>query len=85
MLKRRSVAARLFAVLGGAGLAFSICVPRATARVPPFSNTNYGGRYICSVSARGNFFTAIMLLMPSGSGSGTYRGGTLFASVGAFR
>jgi hypothetical protein len=84
MLKRRSVAARLLAVLGGAGLALSICVPRATARVPPFSNTNYGGRYICSVSSRGNFFTAIMLLMPSGSGSGTYRGGTLFASVGAF-
>ena len=88
MLKRRSVAARLFAVLAGAGLALSICVPRATARVPPFSNTNYRGRYVCSVSSRGNFFTAIMLLMPSGTGSssgmGTYRGGTLFASVGAF-
>jgi hypothetical protein len=36
MLKRRSVAARLFAVLGGAGLAFSICVPRATARFGQF-------------------------------------------------
>jgi hypothetical protein len=51
MLKRRSVAARLFAVLGGAGLAFSICVPRATARVPPFSNTNYGPLAV----ARGEF------------------------------
>jgi hypothetical protein len=84
MLERRSVVARLFAVLGGAGLGLSICVPPATARVPPFSNDNYGGRYVCSVSSRGNFFTAIMLVMPSGSGSGTYRGGTLFASVGAF-
>lgn len=88
MLKRRSVAARRFAVLGGAGLALSICVTRAIARVPPFSNTNYGGRYVCSVSSRGNFFTATMLLIPSGtsssSGMGTYRGGTLFASVGAF-
>jgi hypothetical protein len=90
MLKRRSIAAaRLFAVVGGTWLALSICLPRATAaRVPPFSNTNYRGRYICSVSSRGNFFTAIMLVMPSGtsssSGMGTYRGGTLFASVGAF-
>ena len=89
MLKRKSVAARLFAVLGGTGLALSICAPRATAaRVPPFSNNNYAGRYVCSVSSRGNFFTAIMLLMPSGtsssSGMGIYSGGTLFASVGAF-
>jgi hypothetical protein len=88
VLKRRSMAARLFAVLGGAGLALSICVPRATARVPPFSNHNYSGRYVCGVGSNGNFFTAIMLLMPSGSnsssGTGIYSGGTLFASVGAF-
>jgi hypothetical protein len=53
-----------------------------------FSNNNYGGRYIFGVSSRGNFFAAIMLLMPSGtsssSGMGIYRGGTLFASIGAF-
>jgi hypothetical protein len=37
MLKRRSVAARLCAVVGVTGLALSICVPRASAaRVPPF-------------------------------------------------
>ena len=88
MLKRRSVAARLFAVLGGTGLALSIGVQRATARVPPFSNQNYAGRYVCSVSSNGNLFTAIVLLTPSGTSSssdmGIYRSGTLFASVGAF-
>jgi hypothetical protein len=88
MLKRRSVAARLFAVLGGTGVALSIGVPRATARVPPFSNQNYAGRYVCSVSSNGNLFTAIVLLTPSGTSSssdmGIYRSGTLFASVGAF-
>ena len=88
MSDRRSVAARLFAVLVGAGLALSIGVPRATARVPPFSNHNYAGRYVCSVSSNGNLFTAIMLVTPSGTssslGMGIYRGGTLFASVGAF-
>jgi hypothetical protein len=46
-----------------------------------FLDTNYAGRYVCSLSFRGNSFTAIMILMPSGSGSGTYRGGTLVASV----
>jgi hypothetical protein len=81
MSKRRSTAGKLFVALGGAGLALSICVPQATA-VPPFSNTNYSGRYICNVSSAGNSFTAIMRLVPNGSGA--YSGGTLVAPGSAF-
>jgi len=83
MSKRRWVAAKLFAALGGAGLALGICVPRASAAgPPPFSNSNYSARYICNETSDSNFFTAIARL--NANGAGTYNGGTLVASISAF-
>ena len=80
MSKRRWVASKLFAVLGGAGLAIGVCVPRASAQ-PPFSNANYLARYVCNVTSVENFFTGMMKLVPNGSG--TYTSGTLEASLSA--
>jgi len=80
MSKRRWVASKLFAVLGGAGLAIGVCVPRASAQ-PPFSNANYANRYICNVTADSNFFTGLMELNPNGAG--TYTSGTLEAPASA--
>jgi hypothetical protein len=82
MSKRKWVAAKLFAVLGGAGLAIGICVPRASAQPPPFSNNSYANRYICGVQSDDNFFTGTMEIVPNGSGS--YVSGTLEAPVSAF-
>jgi hypothetical protein len=84
MSKRRWVASKLFAVLGGAGLAIGVCVPRASAQ-PPFSNANYANRYVCNVSSDSNFFTGMMELVPNGAG--TYISGTLempASAVGPF-
>jgi hypothetical protein len=83
MSKRRWVAARLFAVLGGAGLAIGVCAPRALAATPPpFSNTNYDNRYICNTTSDGNFFTAVYNVNPNGSGS--YTSGTLVTPLNSF-
>jgi hypothetical protein len=84
MSKRKWVAAKLFAMLGGVSLAIGICVPRASAQVtvPPFSATNYANRYECNVTADENFYTATMLLYPNGAG--TYTDGSLVAALSAF-
>jgi len=83
MSKRRWVAAKLFAVLGGAGLALGICVPRASAaNPPPFSNSNYDNRYICNVTSDENFFTAVIRVTPNGNG--TYTDGTLVTPLDSF-
>jgi|GEM_PF-1492665 len=79
MSKRRWVASKLFAVLGGAGLAIGVCVPRASAQPPPFSNANYANRYVCNVTSDGDFFTGLMTLYPNGAG--TYTKGTLEAPI----
>jgi hypothetical protein len=81
MSKRKWVASKLFAVLGGAGLAIGVCVPRASAQ-PPFSNANYANRYVCNVTSALNFFTGMMEINPNGAG--TYTGGTLEAPLSAF-
>jgi len=75
MSKRKWVGAKLFAVLGGTGLALGICVPRATAVVPPFSAKNYTNRYVCTVSDDSNSTTGVVRIRPNGSGA--YNGGTL--------
>ena len=80
MSKRRWVASKLLAVLGGAGLAIGVCVPRASAQ-PPFSNASYANRYVCGVSSDDDFFTGTMILSPNGTG--TYISGTLEAPVSA--
>jgi hypothetical protein len=84
MSKRKWVAAKLFAVLGGAGLATCICLSRASALtiVPPFSASNYVNRYICEVSSDENFFTGVMSLYPNGAGA--YTAGTLNAPLSPF-
>jgi hypothetical protein len=85
MSKRRWVAARLFPVVAGAGVALGICVLTVSTAIsapPPFSNSNYVNRYICNVTSEGNLFTAVMSLNPNGSG--TYTAGTLVGSVTQF-
>jgi hypothetical protein len=84
MSKRKWVAAKLFAVLGGAGLATCICLSRASALtiVPPFSASNYVNRYICEVSSDENFYTGVMSLYPNGAGA--YTAGTLNAPISPF-
>src|SRR5690349_4830669 len=86
MLKRKWVAAKLFAVVGGASLALGICVPKASAQVvnlgtlpPPFSNGNYLNRYICNETSDGNLFTGIIRIHTNGGG--TFDGGTLEAPI----
>jgi len=81
MLKRKWVAARLFAALGGAGLAFGLWVPgaRSATLPPPFSNANYLNRYVCNETTNGHLFTALMRLHPNGAG--TFDNGTMFAPV----
>jgi hypothetical protein len=91
--KRQGLASKLFAVLGGAGLAISICAPRANseAPVPPWTSANYANRYICNVTsttsaipatAKESFYTGIMKLNPTGKGF--FQGGTLEASLTPF-
>jgi len=82
MSKRKWVAAKLFAVLGGAGLAIGICVPRAIAQLPTFefSNANYLNRYTCNETS--GKFTGQMVLHVNGAG--TYVSGTLEAPLSAF-
>jgi hypothetical protein len=83
MSKRKWAAAKLFAVLGGAGLAIGICAPRVSiAQPPPFTAANYANRYECNVTSDENFYTAVMLLYPNGAG--TYTNGTLVAAGGRF-
>jgi len=84
MLKRKWVAAKLFAVLGGTGLAFGLCVPRASAQVTPgsFSNANYANRYVCNEASDDEFFIALMSRFPNGAG--TFTSGTMQAPDSAF-
>src|ERR1700757_4271699 len=82
MLNRRRVGSGLLAVLGGATLALSISVGRASAQPPPFSNSNYTNRYECNLTSDDNFFTGIALLFPNGSG--TYTSGTLYVADNQF-
>ena len=82
MLKRKWVAAKLFAALGGAGLAFGLWVPGAGAvgpLPPPFSNGNYLNRYVCNEQTDGNLFSALIRL--KSNGAGTFDGGTMFAPL----
>ena len=78
MSKRRWVASKLLAVLGGAGLALAVWVPRASAQLT-FSNSSYANRYVCGVSSDGNLFPGTMILRPNGTG--TYVSGTLEVPV----
>jgi len=85
MSKRQGLASKLFAVLGGAGLAIGICATRASAQAkipPPWTNANFDNRYICSVSSDANQFTGVMKINPSGTG--VYTAGTLNASLSPF-
>jgi hypothetical protein len=93
-LKRQGLASKLLTVLGGAGLAISICAPRAHAQaaaVPPWTNANYANRYICNVTsttsaipatAKESFYTGIMKLNPNGKGF--FQGGTLDVALVPF-
>lgn len=69
MSKRKWVATKLFAVLGGTGLAIGICVPPATAVVPPFAAKNYANRYVCTVTDSSNGTTGVVRIKPNGSGA----------------
>lgn len=98
MSKRQRLASKLFAVLGGAGLAISICAPRASAQAtipPPWTVANYANRYICNVASTTsvptsppapgvgqNYFSGVILINPNGRGG--YQGGTLLASLTPF-
>jgi len=76
MSKRKWVAAKLFAVLGGTCLAIAVCVPRATAvTVPPFSAANYANRYVCNLSDDSAGTTAVARVSPNGAGA--YNSGDL--------
>jgi hypothetical protein len=93
--KRQGLASKLLTVLGGAGLAISLCAagvgaqdPPAATSVPPWNNLNYSSRYICNVAsttsaipatAKESFYTGIMKLNPNGSGF--FQGGTLTAAL----
>lgn len=79
MSKRRLLAAKLSAVLGGTSLAIGLCLPRATAQATTFTNALYSGRYICAESAFQNFFTATVRINPNGAGA--YNSGTLVAPI----
>src|SRR5215467_9034514 len=80
MSQRRWVGSGLLVVLGGATLALSVFVGRASAAA--FSNSNYANRYECNLTSDDNFFTGIALLFPNGSG--TYTGGTLWVATNQF-
>jgi hypothetical protein len=89
--KNYRLASKLCAVLGGAGLAISLCAPGANAQVPPFSNANYANRYICNVFfttstipvlAKQSYFTGLMRLAPNGKGF--FQGGTFEAALTPF-
>ena len=88
MLKGKRIAARLVAMLGGAGLAFSFCVPRASAQGIPagtYSNANYLNRYICNEQVNSGalgtnqFFAGQAEVFANGSG--TFISGTLQAPI----
>jgi hypothetical protein len=92
-LIRQGLASKLLAVLGGAGLAISLCAPRVGAEspVPPWTNANYANRYVCNVTsttatvpgdAARSFFTGIMRLAPTGSGF--FQGGDLEVALTPF-
>jgi hypothetical protein len=57
--KRQGLASKLLTVLGGAGLAISLCAagvgaqndPAIAAPVPPWNNANFASRYICNVDS----------------------------------
>jgi hypothetical protein len=92
--KRQGLASRLLTVLGGAGLAISICAARANAQaapVPPWTSANYANRYVCNVlsitsvsppTATQTQFTGLMKLNPNGKG--TFQGGTLRVPLSPF-
>jgi hypothetical protein len=86
MSKRQGLASKLLAVLGGAGLAISICAARASAqdapKPPPWSDANFANRYICNATSDADHFTGIIKFNPSGTG--VYTAGTLNASGSPF-
>jgi hypothetical protein len=85
MSKRQGLASKLFAVLGGAGLAISVCAPRANAGAPvppPWTNANYANRYVCNETSDENFVTGVAKINPNGAGG--YSAGTLFAAGDPF-
>jgi hypothetical protein len=80
MSKRRWVGSGLLVVLGGATLALSVFVGRASAAA--FSNASYANRYECNLTSDDNFFTGIAVLNPNGSG--TYVKGMLWVATNQF-
>lgn len=83
MSNRRWVGSGLLAVVGGATLALSVSVGKASAASPPpFSNSNYTARYECNLTSDDNFFTGIAILNPNGSG--TYNSGILWVAGNQF-
>jgi hypothetical protein len=82
MAKRQGVASKLFAVLGGAGLAIGVCTSRATAGPgvpPPWTNANYANRYVCNDGVDDAMFTGVEKINPNGGGG--YTAGTANASI----
>ena len=82
MSKRQGLASKLFTVLGGAGLAITVCAPRASSQAtipPPFTAANYANRYVCNLSAFVNVadqtVSGISKINPNGKGK--YTAGTL--------
>jgi hypothetical protein len=84
MSKKQGVASRLCVVLGGIGLVLGVWLPRASAAppIPPFTNANYANRYECIMTADNNFATAIVRLLPNGTGG--YKLGTMSAPANIF-
>jgi hypothetical protein len=82
MRKRQRQAPKLFALMGGAGLALGICVSSAHAAppIPPFTNANYAERYACNLTSFDSttvppeFFSAIIKINPDGAGGYTGTG-----------
>jgi len=83
MSKGQGLASKLVTVLGGAGLAITVCAPRVSSQnamiPPPFTDANYANRYVCNLSAYVDGFddhaTGIAKINPNGRG--LYTAGTL--------
>jgi hypothetical protein len=74
--------ATLIAALGAFGFMTALWVPRASAQVTSFSDSNYTGRYGCEISFDEDFFTAVYKYNPNGAGG--YANGTLIGSLNNF-
>jgi hypothetical protein len=87
MLRKKNSITKLIMALGVLGLMIGFSAPRANAQAPhaatTLSTANYTGRYVCLITSRGDFYTAVVKYNPNGAG--IYGGtGTLIASADAF-